>query len=205
MSKSTRKRKLSKTPRARRKSSSNSPKARSSPGYAQLIEEIQVARSQRDQLAASNQKLQEQLSKQEQELALPQQQVTDLKAECDSLKQEVELAKAEVVSSRTDTLVSLFKDMADKRHNRLLHKLLAFEEDSPGLLRDVVRYLRDELKLTLIGETGSEIILTAENLDHYEVQEAVTLPCQVRVIGRGISFDGKVIARTEMELVEGKE
>lgn len=172
------------------------------PNLNRLAEEIREAQSQFERLNAENQRLRERLDQQGQELARVQQQVTDLKAECESLKQQVELAKAEVDRSRTDALVSLFKDMADERHNRLLRKLLAFEGDEPELLRDLTHYLRDNVKLTLEGEKGTEITLTEENLDRYELQDAVILPCRAQIIGRGISFDGQPVLRTQVEPVE---
>jgi len=174
------------------------------PNLSRLVEEIREAQNQFEQLNAEDQGLRERLDQQNRERDHLQQQVTDLKAECESLKREVELAKAEVDRSRTDVLVSLFKDMADERHNHLLRKLLAFEGDEPELLRNLARYLRDDLNLALDGEVDAEIMLTEENLDRYELQEAVTLPCRAKIIGRGISFDGQPVLRAEVEPIEGE-
>jgi hypothetical protein len=96
----------------------------------------------------------------------------------------------------------LFRDMANERHNQLLRKLLQFEEEEPALLRDLVQYLRDELNLALEGQVGMEITLTEENLDLYEVQDAVSLPHSAEVIGRGISFKGQHITRIQVEPIE---
>lgn len=174
------------------------------PNLNRLAEEILEAQNQFEQLSAENQGLREQLDRHSQELAQTQQQVTELKAECESLKQQVELAEAEIDRTRTDVLVSLFKDMADERHNRLLRKLLAFEGEEPDLLRDLARYLRDDLNLALEGEVGAEITLTEENLDRYELHEAISLPCQARIIGRGISLNDQPILRAQVEPVEGE-
>jgi hypothetical protein len=149
-----------------------------------------------------NQRLREELDQRSQELAWAQQQVTDLKAEWARLKQQLELAETEVDNSRTEALVSLFKEMANERHNRLLRKLLAFNGEEPGLLCDLARYLRDGLKLALEGTIDAQVTLTEANLDRYELQEAVTLPCRARIIGRGISFEGRPILRTEVEVIE---
>jgi len=149
-----------------------------------------------------NQRLREELDQRSQELAWAQQQVTDLKAEWARLKQQLELAETEVDISRTEALASLFKEMANERHNRLLRKLLAFSGEEPGLLCALARYLRDDLKLALEGTIDAEVTLTEANLDRYELQEAVTLPCRARIIGRGISFEGRPILRTEVEVIE---
>jgi predicted nuclease with TOPRIM domain len=149
-----------------------------------------------------NQRLREELDQRSQELTRAQQQVTDLKAEWARLKQQLDLAEKEVDNIRTEALVSLFKDMANERHKRLLRKLLAFNGEEPGLLRDLARYLRDDLKLGLEGTIDAEVTLTEANLDRYELQEAVTLPCRARIIGRGISFEDRPILRTEVEVIE---
>ena len=175
------------------------------PNLNRLAEEVREAQNQFERLNAENQRLREQLGQQNRERDHLQQQVTDLKAECESLKREVELAKAEIGRSRTDVLVSLFKDMADERHNHLLRKLLAFEGDEPELLRNLARYLRDDLNLALEGKVDAEITLTEENLNRYELQEAVTLPCRAEIIGRGISFEGRPILRPEVEPIEAEE
>ena len=172
------------------------------PSLNQLAKEIRDAQSQFGQLGADNQRLRERLDKQGQELVQAQQQVTDLQIECDSLKQRLKLAEAEVERSHTNALVSLFKDMADERHNRLLRKLLAFEGNEPGLTHDIAHYLRENVNLSLEGERGIKVTLTDENIDHYELQESVTLPCRAQVIGRGISFKGQPILRVQVELVE---
>jgi chromosome segregation ATPase len=175
------------------------------PNLNRLAEEIREAQSQFERLNAENRRLRERLDQQDQELARVQQQATDLKAECESLKRDVELAEAEVNRSRTDALVSLFKDMADERHNRLLRKLLAFDDKEPKLLLELAHYLKDDLNLILEGEIGTEITLTEENLDRYELQEAVTSPCRAKIIGRGILFEGQIILRTEVEPVDVEE
>jgi septal ring factor EnvC (AmiA/AmiB activator) len=169
---------------------------------AKPTSEVQEVLDKLERVNSENQGLKEELDQQSQELAWAQQQVTDLKAEWTSLKQQVELAETEVDGGRTDALVSLFKEMANERHNRLLRKLLAFNGDEPKLLRDLARYLRDDLKLALEGAIDDEVTLTEENLDRYELQEAVTLPCRARIIGRGISFEGRPILRTEVELID---
>jgi chromosome segregation ATPase len=169
---------------------------------AKPTSEVQEVLDKLERVSSENRRLKEELDQQSQELAWTQQQVTDLKAEWASLKQQVELAETEVDGGRTDALVSLFKEMANERHNRLLRKLLAFNGDEPKLLRDLVRYLRDDLKLALEGAIDDEVTLTEENLDRYELQEAVTLPCRARIIGRGISFEGRPILRTEVELID---
>jgi len=169
---------------------------------AKPTSEVQEVLDKLERVNSENQRLEEELDQQSQELAWAQQQVTDLKAEWTSLKQQVELAETEVDGSRTDALVSLFKEMANERHNRLLRKLLAFNGDEPKLLCDLARYLRDDLKLALEGAIDDEVTLTEENLDRYELQEAVTLPCRARIIGRGISFEGRPILRTEVEVIE---
>jgi septal ring factor EnvC (AmiA/AmiB activator) len=169
---------------------------------AKPTSEVQEVLDKLERVNSENQRLKEELDQQSQELAWAQQQVTDLKAEWTSLKQQVELAETEVDGSRTDALVSLFKEMANERHNRLLRKLLAFNGDEPKLLRDLARYLRDDLKLALEGAIDDEVTLTEENLDRYELQEAVTLPCRARIIGRGILFEGRPILRTEVELID---
>jgi predicted nuclease with TOPRIM domain len=169
---------------------------------AKPTSEVQEVLDKLERVNSENQGLKEELDQQSQELAWTQQQVTDLKAEWTSLKQQIELAETEVDGSRTDALVSLFKEMANERHNRLLRKLLAFNGDEPKLLRDLARYLRDDLKLALEGAIDDEVTLTEENLDRYELQEAVTLPCRARIIGRGISFEGRPILRTEVELID---
>lgn len=172
------------------------------PSLDQLAGEIRNAQSQFGQLGSDNQKLRERLDEQGQELVQAQQQVTDLQTECDSLKQRLKLAEKEVERSYTNALVSLFKDMADERHNRLLRKLLAFEGDEPGLLHDIAHYLKENVNLSLEGERGDKVTLTDENIDYHELQESVTLPCQAQVIGRGISFKGQPILRVQVELVE---
>jgi len=164
-----------------------------------LAEEIRKAQSQFEQLGADNQRLRERLDKQGRELVQAQQQVTDLQTECDSLKQWLKLAEEEIERSHTNALVSLFKDMADERHNRLLRKLLAFEGDEPGLMHDIAHYLKENVNLSLEGERGTKVTLTDENIDHYELQESVTLPCRAQVIGRGISFKGQPILRVQVE------
>ena len=169
---------------------------------AKPTSEVQEVLDKLERVNSENQRLKEELDQQSQELAWAQQQVTDLKAEWTSLKQQVELAETEVDGSRTDALVSLFKEMANERHNRLLRKLLAFNGDEPKLLRDLARHLRDDLKLALEGAIDDKVTLTEENLDRYELQEAVTLPCRARIIGRGISFEGRPILRTEVELID---
>lgn len=169
---------------------------------AKPTSEVQEVLDKLERVNSENQRLKEELDQQSQEMAWAQQQVTDLKAEWTSLKQQVELAETEVDCSRTDALVSLFKEMANERHNRLLRKLLAFNGEEPKLLRDLARYLRDGLKLALEGAIDDEVTLTEENLDRYELQEAVTLPCRARIIGRGISFEGRPILRTEVELID---
>jgi predicted nuclease with TOPRIM domain len=169
---------------------------------AKPTSEVQEVLDKLERVNSENQGLKEELDQQSQELAWTQQQVTDLKAEWTSLKQQIELAETEVDGSRTDALVSLFKEMANERHNRLLRKLLAFNGEEPKLLRDLARYLRDDLKLALEGAIDDEVTLTEENLDRYELQEAVNLPCRARIIGRGISFEGRPILRTEVELID---
>ena len=169
---------------------------------AKPTSEVQEVLDKLERVNSENQRLKKELDQQSQELAWTQQQVTDLKAEWASLKQQVELAQTEVDGSRTDALVSLFKEMANERHNRLLRKLLAFSGEEPKLLCDLARYLRDDLKLALEGAIDDKVTLTEENLDHYELQEAVTLPCRARIIGRGISFEGRPILRTEVEVIE---
>lgn len=169
---------------------------------AKPTSEVQGVLDKLERVNSENQRLKEELEQQSQEMAWTQQQVTDLKAEWTSLKQQVELAETEVDGSRTDALVSLFKEMANERHNRLLRKLLAFNGEEPKLLRDLARYLRDDLKLALEGAIDDEVTLTEENLDRYELQEAVTLPCRARIIGRGISFEGRSILRTQVELID---
>lgn len=164
--------------------------------------EIRNALDELEHANNENQRLREKLDQQSQDLARAQQQVTDLKAEWARLKQQLELVETEVDNSRTEALVSLFKDMASEGHNRLLRKLLAFNGEEPGLLRDLAHYLRDDLKLALEGIIDAEITLTEANLDRYEMQEAVTLPCRARIIGRGISFEGRPILRTEVEVIE---
>jgi len=167
------------------------------------VEKVQEVSNKLEQLSIENQKLREELNQQSQELAQAQQQVTDLKAECASLKRQVKLAETEIDHSRSTVLVPIFKDMADERHNRLLRKLLAFDGEEPKLLRDLVRYLRDDLTLDLEGRVGDEITLTKENQYHYELYERFpSLPCRVRIIGRGISFDGQPVLRTQVEIVE---
>ena len=155
-----------------------------------------------ERVNSENQRLGEELDQRSQELTWAQQQVTDLKAELARLKQQLDMAQAEVDNSRTEAIVLLFKDMANERHNRLLRKLLAFNGEEPGLLRDLARYLRDDLKLDLEGTIDAEVTLTEANLDRYELQEAVTLPCRARIIGRGISFEDRPILRTEVEVIE---
>ena len=172
------------------------------PSLFQLEEAIRKAQSQFEQLGADNQSLREQLDKQNKKLLQAQQQMTDLQTECDSLKQRVKLTEEEVRRSRINALVSLFKDMADERHNRLLRKLLAFEGNEPGMMHDIACYLRENVNLSLDGERGTTVMLTDENLDNYELHESVTLPCQARVIGRGISFEGQPILRVQVELTE---
>jgi hypothetical protein len=73
------------------------------------------------------------------------------------------------------------------------------------LLLELAHYLKDDLNLILEGEIGTEITLTEENLDRYELQEAVTLPCRAKIIGRGILFEGQLILRTEVEPVDVEE
>ena len=185
-----------------RNRSSGRPRPVLFPSLNQLAEEIREAQSQFEQLGADNQRLRERLNKQGQELVQAQQQMTDLQTECDSLKQRLKLAEEEVGRSHTNALVSLFKDMSDERHNRLLRKLLAFEGDEPGLMHDIAHYLRENVNLSLEGEGGTKVTLTDENIDHYELQESVTLPCLAQVIGRGISFEDQPILRVQVELVE---
>lgn len=172
------------------------------PNLRRLVEEVQEAQDHFEQLYAENRDLKAQRDQQHQELARLQQKITDLNTKCDSLVQQLELTEAEVERSRTDALVSLFKEMADERHNQLLRKLLQFEDKEPPLLRDLVQYLRDELNLALEGQIGTEITLTEENLDYYEIQEPVTPPHTARIIGRGISFNGQSITRIQVEPVE---
>ena len=71
-------------------------------------------------------------------------------------------------------------------------------------MHDLVQYLRHELNLALEGEVGMEIMLTEENLDLYEVQDAVNLPHPARVIGRGISFKEQSVTRIQVEPIEGE-
>lgn len=174
------------------------------PNLTTLVEEVVEAQRQFERLNAENQRLREQLRKQGQELAEARQQATDLKAECESLKQQVELADMQIDRAPTEALVRMFSEMADERHNRLLRKLLAFDDEEPELLRDLVSYLKDHLKLVLADEMGAEITLTEETLDRYEVQVAVKPPCQAKVIGRGISLDGDPVLRTQVEPIEGE-
>jgi chromosome segregation ATPase len=203
------------------------------PNLARFLEEIQQAEEEFDRLSAENQALREQLQDQDRDLDEAQEKIQALKAEvgsleqeldkqkqtstekqerlealeaqCRSLEQRIEQTEAEVASSRTDALVSLFKDMADVQYNHVLRKLLAFEDEEPELLHHLASYFRDNLKLTLEGEVHAQIMLTEENLDDYEVEERVVLPCPARVIGRGISFDGRPILRTQVEPLEGTE
>lgn len=172
---------------------------------AKRTPEVQEVLDKLERANDENQRLREELGQQGQELAWAQQQVTDLKAECASLKQQVELAGTEVDRGRADALVSLFREMANERHNRLLRKLLVFNDEEPKLLRDLACYLKDDLKLALEGEIDAQITLTEENLHRYELQEAVTLPCRAKIIGRGISFEGRSILRTEVEPIEAGE
>jgi predicted RNase H-like nuclease (RuvC/YqgF family) len=173
------------------------------PHLSQFVEEILEAQSQFERLRAENQRLKGQVEKQDQELAQAQQQAMDLKAECETLKQRVGLAEAEISCSRTNALISLFSEMASERHNRLLRKLLTFDGDANELLHALERYLTDHLKLRLEGEKDAEITLTEENLDGYELEEAIDLPCRAKIIGRGISFEGVPILRVKVEPVEG--
>jgi len=174
------------------------------PNLTRLVEEVVEAQRQFERLNADNQRLREQLRKQGQELAKAQQQAKDLKAECESLKQQVKLAEEQISRAPAEALVRMFSEMADERHNRLLRKLLTFDGEEPELLRDLVSYLRDHLKLVLDDEMDSVITLTEETLDRYDVQVAVTPPCQARVIGRGISLDGDPVLRTQVEPTEGE-
>ena len=92
--------------------------------------------------------------------------------------------------------------MADERHNRLLRKLLAFDGDEPRLMHDIAHYLRENVNLSLEGERGTKVTLTDKNIDHYELQGSVTLPCRAQVLRGGISFKGQPILRVQVELVE---
>jgi chromosome segregation ATPase len=172
------------------------------PSLRRLAEEIQEAQDHFERLYTENRDLRGQRERQNQELARLQQKTTDLNAKCESLIQQLTLTEVELEHSRMDALVTLFRDMANERHNQLLRKLLQFEEEEPTLLRDLVQYLRDELNLALEGEVGMEITLTEENLDLYEVQDAVSLPRPAEVIGRGISFKGQPITRVQVEPIE---
>jgi hypothetical protein len=167
-----------------------------------LVEEVQEAQDHFERLYSENRDLRGQREQQNQELARLEQKTADLNTKCESLVQQLTLTEAELEHSRMDALVTLFRDMANERHNQLLRKLLQFEEEEPALLRDLVQYLRDELNLALEGQVGMEITLTEENLDLYEVQDAVSLPHPAEVIGRGISFKGQQITRIQVEPIE---
>jgi hypothetical protein len=142
------------------------------------------------------------VNQQEQALADGQRRIADLQAQCESLENETTRLREDVERSRADALRTLFADMSSERNNRMLRKLLAYDREEPGLLVDVVRYLKTEMNLALEGEVGSEVTLTQENLDDYEVNERVALPSQARIIGRGISFEGQTVLRTQVERIE---
>ena len=137
----------------------------------------------------------------QEELNRLKQREKNLQDECRSLRRRLKQKEEEIENSRTDALISFFREMNDEQNNRLLRNLLAFEGDEPALLHYIASYLRDTSGLALEGVIGEQIRLAKDTGD-YELQERVSYPCLVRVIGRGISFRGRTIIPIQVELVD---
>ena len=172
------------------------------PSLSKLTKEATNAQNRFDRLLHDNADLKNKLSERSRELAKAQQKADNLENECKSLKLKSLQAEDEIQRSEVNALVSFFKDMADEKNNRLLRKLLAFEEDKPKLLYNIAHYFRTNTKISLDGKVGERITLTDENIDRYEIQESVNLPCKAQVIGRGISYQDKSILRIQIELLD---
>lgn len=169
-----------------------------------LAEEIQQVQQQFEHLVIDNQHLKELTDRQSQELVLSQQRIDDLMAECASRGKEVDLAKLD----RKEYLVSLLRDMADRKNDRLLFKLL--ELDPKGIkstyLRSVVLFFTNTIKLALVGKKGEVLTLDDHNQHTFEIRESLPpFPCQAKVIRRGISLEGEIIIQPQVEIIREKE
>ena len=170
----------------------------------QLAKEIIQAQKQFMQMVEENQHLKELTDRQSQELLSTQQRINDLVAECSSLVKEVDLAKL----AQKEYFLSLLREMADRKNDRLLFKLLELEPDGirSAYLRSVVLFFRDTIKLALIGKKDEVLTLDDHNRYTFEIREALPpLPCQAKLIRRGISLEGEVFIRPQVEIIREGE
>ncbi|NDJ52508.1 MAG: hypothetical protein GYB68_05395 [Chloroflexi bacterium] len=120
-------------------------------------------------------------------------------AELHRMRTELKALQAQVEQAEQQAREDLFRQMVSSPAKRGLRKLIAFgEDDEPGWLAPLARYMRDELGLRLLGKAGERLTLTLDNRDDYQLNDRVELPCEVRITIRGIAINETVLLRPEV-------
>lgn len=123
----------------------------------------------------------------------------DAVTELRRMSTELDATEKSIETIQEEAIVNLFRDLLNSPAQISMMKLLTLDEDTElRWLLPLSYYLRDQVRLRLIGSKHQHLMLTNENCDDYSLNEQVLLPCEVQITKRGFALGNIVLQRPEV-------